>query len=235
MAINRKACKKQSEIKFPENNSKIVFDRYIDYYGDDRLTKRLLKGRTVKPCGKECWEYGMMIAKGFNHSSFVNFKELMDDKDFLIAIASITPNPTECVNYFYLYINPYLKKDENFRYEFLKAIYSNDNVYKLEDIKLIVDFCGLEKENKKIKDDESVRLMLEDRLFQLDNGYYSNNKNIDFGMTKEELTSATNEDFKDVKDSVRMGLKDILSTFKTEIKTEETLDDIRNSIGIQFF
>ena len=127
-----------------------------------------------------------------------------------------------------------MKKDENFKYEFLKAIYSNDNVYKLEDIKLIVEFCGLEKEDEKIKDDESVRLMLEDRLFQLDNGYYSNNKNIDFGMSKEELTLASNDDFKDLKDGARSGLRNILSTFKKEVK-EETLDDIRDSIDFQIF
>lgn len=230
MSINRKASKKTGEIANVENLERINFKRYLEYYGDRRLTQRLLKGRTIKPCGKECWEYGEMIARSFNHGSFVNFKDLMDDKDFLIYIAGITPNPTECANYFYIYVNQYLKKDEEFKYELLKAIYANENVFKLEDINVIVEFCHFEKENEKIKNDESVRLMLEDRLYQLD--YGPSKKHIDddyvFGGSKHI------ENCEKTRDSVRLGLRELISTFAGAEK-EETIDDIRDSIDIKFF
>ena len=152
--INRKASKKQCEIEVTmANRGKENFERYLESYGDRRLMMRLAHGRKVKPCGKECWEYGFVIAEGLDHGSFKNFKHLMNDKDFLLAIAIITPNPTECANYFYIYVNPYLKKDSTFKLELLKQIYMNENVYQLNDINIIVDFCKFQKENEILLND----------------------------------------------------------------------------------
>ena len=148
--INRKASKKHCEVAVLPTISqdRINFERYLENYGDRRLMMRLAHGRKVKPCGKECWEYGFVIAESTDHGSFKNFKHLMNDKDFLLAIATITPNPTVCDNYFYIYVNQYLKKDSSFKLELLKQIYMNENVYLLNDINVIVNFCKFQKENE---------------------------------------------------------------------------------------
>ena len=116
--------------------------------GDKRLVNRILDGRKVKPCGRECHEHGYLIAQGWHHSSFENFPELMNDEEFILSAAEITPNPVDCGNYFYLYVNHHLRRKSEFRLKFLKQVYLNLNVYKLEDINLIVESLDLQKENK---------------------------------------------------------------------------------------
>ena len=124
------------------------FEGYVNAYGTKRLINRIIAGRKVMPCGMECHEFGFLIAQESNHGSFMNFDELMNDADFLVAAAKITPNPLDCENYMYFWVNKYLKKNSAFKLAFLKSIYLNENVYKLEDIKLIVSSLGLEHENK---------------------------------------------------------------------------------------
>ena len=82
-----------------------------------------------------------------NHSSLENFKELLDDEEFLLEAARISRNPAECSIFFYDYVNPHLKKNKDFRLKFLKSIYLNDNVFKLDDIETIVEYCEMQKEN----------------------------------------------------------------------------------------
>ena len=109
MKISHKANKR---INNPSEN-------YSEYLkgrnGERRLIKRLNNGRKIKPCGRECEEHGLLIAKGYNHSSFENFKDLMDNKEFVLKIVGLTPNPVECENYFYKYVNKFLKKDKVFK------------------------------------------------------------------------------------------------------------------------
>ena len=125
---------------------------FEDYIGSDknrrRLVERIMKGRKVKPCGRECYEYGKLIAESYNHSSFENFSELMNDSDFLLDMAKITPNPVMCESYFYEFINDYLKRDGKFRLQFLKNVYLNVNVFKKVDIDWVVNTYELEKENE---------------------------------------------------------------------------------------
>ena len=59
--------------------------------GDKRLINRILNGRKVKPCGRECREYGLMIAEQLNHGSFVNFTELMNDEGNNIFVYKLDP------------------------------------------------------------------------------------------------------------------------------------------------
>ena len=136
--------------------------------GDKRIMNRLLDGRKVKPCGRECREYGMIIAMHVNHGSFQNFSELMNDEEFILEIAKITPNPTECDNYFYQYVNPYLRRRQDFRLKFLKQIYLNENVYKLDDLNLIVEWCELEKENELILKDKEFKRVYKNIIDELD-------------------------------------------------------------------
>ena len=144
------------------------FEQYIDKFTDKRLFLRLVWGRSVKPCGRECREYGYLIANEFsNHTSFKNFPTLMNDKEFLLEIAKTSRNPATCPIYFYDYINPYLKKDNDFRLQFLKQIYLNDNVYTLEDMNTIVEYLGMQKENEKILSNLEFRRLFEERIEKL--------------------------------------------------------------------
>ena len=170
MSINRKASKKHSQIEEVQDVENLSYERYIENFGEKRLVNRLLKGRVVKPCGRECREYGLKIAETLNHTSFINFKELMNDKEFLIEAANITPKPTEIINYFWLYVNPYLKNDDKFKLEFLKSVYLNENVYELEVINIFVDFCGLKKENEILLQDKEVKMHFEKMLNQCSKG-----------------------------------------------------------------
>ena len=130
MKINHKETKKYSN---PEEE----YSKYVEKHSDRRLLARLKNGRVVKPCGRECHEHGFLIAKGWHHTSFENCPDLMNDEEFILAAAEITPNPVDCGNYFYLYVNRHLIKKSEFRLKFLKQVYQNLNVYKLEDINLI--------------------------------------------------------------------------------------------------
>lgn len=186
-----------------------------------RLFERIMKGRKVKPCGKECHEFGMLIAGMLNHSSFQNFTELMNDADFLIRAARITPNPVDCVNYMYFWINNYLKKSTSFKLAYLKSIYLNENVYKLEDIKLIVTNLGLEHENKILLADEEFMLEFKKRLESVD--YQSLIEYHCSGEDAQELhdykVQANN--YKVLCENVKKGLLEILKTFKCYVATEE--------------
>ena len=194
--------------------------------GDKRLVNRILDGRKVKPCGRECREYGLLIASHLNHGSFENFTELMNDEEFILEIAKITPNPTECENYFYQYVNSYIKKKADFRLKFLKAVYLNESVYKLDDINLIVDWCELREENEIILSDKAFKKVFMQRLENLNN----------FEMPEYHCSGEDEKELHDYKvmaneqkvlcENMKKGLTQILNTFvKTEEKEIESRDD----------
>ena len=136
------------EERFQKKNNRFGYEDYVERYTDKRIFLRLVRKHAIKPCGKECWDKGALIANQFNnHQSFKNFPDLMNDEDFILSIAKTSINPAECEIYFYDYVNPYLKAKDDFKLKFLKAVYLNKNVYKLEDINTIVKYCGFEKEN----------------------------------------------------------------------------------------
>ena len=114
---NHQAMKvNHAEQKYEKLALRNKFEDYVDKFTDKRLFLRLVWGRSVKPCGRECCEYGYLIANEFsNHSSFENFPELMNDEEFLLKIARTSRNPAECPIYFYDYVNEHLKRNNNFR------------------------------------------------------------------------------------------------------------------------
>ena len=120
-----------------------------------RVSRRLLEGRAIKPCGKECHAWGDMIIKSTNHISMINSKELVDDEEFLLHAAKITPNPKECSNFFYEYINQYLKKSSKFRLNFLKSLFLNVHILTRRDILVFVRAYNFQEEYEiLIKDKE---------------------------------------------------------------------------------
>ena len=120
-----------------------------------RVSRRLLEGRAIKPCGKECHAWGDMIIKSTNHISMINSKELVDDEEFLLHAAKITPNPRECSNFFYEYVNQYLKKSSKFRLNFLKSLFLNVHILTRRDILVFVRAYNFQEEYEiLIKDKE---------------------------------------------------------------------------------
>lgn len=201
------------------------YERFINgRLGDRRLVNRILDGRKVKPCGRECREYGYLIASNLNHGSFQNFKELMNDEEFILKIARLTPNPTECENYFYQYINPYLLAKPEFRLAFLKQIYLNENVYKLKDLKLIVEWCGLTKENEIILQDKVFKKLFKKRISELD--YQDMIEYKCSGLDEKELHDykVKSNEYKVMCENMLKGLKEILATFAGEEKKNEQED-----------
>ena len=208
------------ETKRYENPTERFYEAMGKRRGERRLIQRLLDGRVVKPCGRECREYGLMIAKTTRHSSFQNFTELMNDEEFILEIARITPNPVECDNYFYQYINQYLRRKPEFRLKFLKQVYLNENVYKLEDIALIVEWCGFEKENLIILNDKEFKQQIQQRIASIDyrdEVYYHCS-----GEDKKEVHDykvAANT-LKVLSENKRKGLEEILTTFVSDNEDE---------------
>ena len=216
-------------LNYDENNNEgaalktkeeIAFEIYVKNFGTDRLIKRLINKRCIKPCGKECWEYGKIIARTTNHQSFKNFKELMDDRDFLIEIARITPNPLNVENYFFNYIHPKIKCDKSFKYEFLKQIYLNEDVYTLKDLMIIVEAYGLTRQNYRILRNPEMKQEIKNRLKRIGCDNYEKIYKEDksqikfFGRLQKDINK---------RNLMRDGLKDILETF--ECVEENTLQD----------
>ena len=100
---DKKRAKKvdKRETRVIRDDGKENFEHYVEKFTDKRLFLRLVWGRKAKPCGRGCREYGYLIASEFSdHSSFENFPELMNDKEFLLEIARISRNPATCPIYF---------------------------------------------------------------------------------------------------------------------------------------
>ena len=198
------------------------FIRHLATYGEESLLLKIVKGVRLKPRGMECTEFGLVIAESNNHSSFENFHELMGDTEFVLTAARLTPNPAECKNYFYMYVDSHMKKRADFKLKFLKEVYLNDSVYKLEHIDYVVESCDLKKENEIILHDKEFKALIIKRLndicFEEEREEYHCS-----GEDKKEL-----HDYKvkanDVKiycENLRNGLMEIIKSFKCKTVEEE--------------
>ena len=130
----------------------------------NRIERNLRNGKTVKPCGRECHSWGNMIIVTSDHSSMKHSKSLINDREFLLNAGYKTASPRNCKNFFYSYINKYLKKDENFRLAFLRALYLNDNLFTNEDIMYFVETFHFEKENKILTKDYELFTAIKEKF-----------------------------------------------------------------------
>lgn len=198
------------------------FIRHLATYGRESLLLKIVKGTRLKPCGMECTEFGLVIAESNNHSSFENFHELMGDTVFVLTAARLTPNPAECENYFYQYVDSHIKKRADFRLKFLKEIYLNDNIYKLEHIDYVVELCDLKKENEIILHDKEFKALIIKRLndicFEEEREEYHCS-----GEDKKELHNykVKANDVKIYCENLRNGLMEIIKSFKCKTDEEE--------------
>lgn len=209
------------EERYQKKAERFCYEDYVKRYTDKRIFLRLVRKMAIKPCGKESCLKGELIANQFsNHKSFKNFPELMDDEDFILNIAKTSINPANCEIYFYDYVNPYLKLDKEFKLKFLKAVYLNKNVYKLEDINTIVEYCEMQKENEIILSNLEFRKIFEKRLTELDY-----REQLEFhcsGEDEKELRQykiKANE-IKVFYENMKKGLEDILNSFDSKEKKE---------------
>ena len=201
------------ELKYKKLSERNDFDMYVEHYTDKRLFLRLVHRRKIKPCGRECREYGFLIAQEFSdHSSFENFPDLMDDKEFLLEIARTSRNPATCRIYFYDYVNPCLKRDKVFRLSFLKQLYLNDNVFTLEDINIIVEYLEMQKENEIILSSLEFRKVFEKRLESLNCQQLEYHCSGD-GKELRKFKIKANE-LKALNENKKRGLTEIVNTFK---------------------
>ena len=166
--LKRKEKRKQKELELNDRLMKqatLNYEQWIEGK-DKRLIIRILEGRCLKPCNRECQEFALFILKQLNHGSLENFTYVMNDREFLIKCARITENPCIVENYFYNYVNEYLKNDSKFRLEFLKQLMLNENVYDMKTIDQFVETYGFEKEKEILFKDSEFYKLLSERLNQ---------------------------------------------------------------------
>lgn len=171
-----------------------------------------MAGRAVKPCGRETWEFGFLIAETNNHSSFVDFPNLMDDEEFILEAVKISPNPKDCVNYLFKFVNPNLKRNSQFGRKFLKAVFENENVYSLASVEFVVKEFGLEKEKKEMK--EELKEIISRRILTVQS----------FPKFNDEKNNRTAKDYHDRKLEIvdlnrnrAEGLEEILESFEEKV------------------
>lgn len=197
-----------------------LFADYVGSYGNQRLSQRIMQGRKIKPCGRGGWELGKLIAKSYNHSSFENFDELMNDAEFVLEMAKITPNPVMCESYIYEFVNKYLTRDLKFRVQFLKNVYLNSNVYKKDDIEWVVNNYGLEKENALILNDPSFRAEFAKRIIDIEDAEF-----LEYHCSgeKKELHEykVKRNDMKVLHENMKNGLNEILKGFAKQEMEEK--------------
>lgn len=132
-----------------------------------RIRTRLMNGSAIKPCNYNERKLAQLIIEQPNHMSFINFPDLMNDAEFCLEIAKLTLNPIDCENYFYQFINSNLVKKNSFRYQFVCALFLNENIYKLADLKQIIKQLGLTNEFEQAKNDPDLKHKVKLRLVAL--------------------------------------------------------------------
>ena len=120
-----------------------------------KLVAKLHSGRAANTGAEEREVDARLIAKSNNHQSFVNYPYYMNNREFLLDIVKLTPKPRLCKNYFYQYINKYLKKDKSFNFEFLTEVLEN---FGTEEAKHFASRFGLTNILKEIVDDRELKL-----------------------------------------------------------------------------
>ena len=130
-----------------------------------RITNRILKGCAVKPpADLECHKWGDMVIKTANHISMMYCVELMNDMEYLYHAAEITPNPTECSDFFYQFVNEYLNANKAFRLMFLRKLFLNDLLLTKTDILSFVQTYGFETEYQSLIKDETLKQEIKEKF-----------------------------------------------------------------------
>lgn len=187
-----------------------------------RVSKRLEEGRAIKPCGKECHAWGDMIINSTNHISMINSEYLVDDEEYLLHAAKITPNPRECSNFFYEFINEYLKKNAKFRLNFLKSLFLNIHILTKRDILTFVNAYEFNDEYNLISKDEEFKKELKKAFADVTSAP-------DYVIYDGQSWSSTRRKYSDYKiaSDAKLRLKDLLSVFEEVKKIKISENEIK--------
>ena len=130
----------------------------------------------------------------------------------ILHIATITPNPRECYDFFYNYVNEYLKKSPSFRLKFLKALFLNIHILTRRDIITFVEYYGFDEEYQILTRDEEFKNELKKAFADVSSTPdYVRYDGISWGSTRRKYS-----DYKIASDA-KLRLKDLLSSFE-EVK-----------------
>lgn len=184
------------------------------------IRRRIEMGRCIKRTDKSQEVIADTIIKTDNHASIQNFPEILDDEELMLKFAKITPNPLECSDYFYEFINEHLTEKKDFRTNFLRNIYLNDNVYTLADVSRIIELYDFKSENVDLLFDEDLRNKLMTRLGHVqtfpkfDPDKYENDKK--YRRERDALVELNR-----IKEA---GLKGIISKFD-EVQKDQSVEE----------
>ena len=81
------------------------------------IQRRIHAGRLIKPTDKSQEIVVEEVIRSGKHGSIKNFPNILNYEELLIKFAKMSPNPLECSDYFYQYINDYIKDKKSFREE----------------------------------------------------------------------------------------------------------------------
>lgn len=191
LTINNLVTKKTDKIK--EEKTKFKKIDWEEHFKDDaeadKIRKKLKKGVSINPCGKDCVSLADLVIRHKDHKSIENFKQHINDKEYLLHAAKITYNPKDCENFFYEYINKFLKNDQSFKLEFLRSLILNENVLSRDEIVWFVEKYKFKNEFFKLVNssefkDEVQTIMQENKI------NYINKMSSTLGIRK---TDANNE------------------------------------------
>lgn len=188
-----------------------------------RFKTKIDKGTAINPCAYDQKTLGNFIIDSNNHISFINFPMLMNDEEYVLNLAKKSLNPLDCKDFFYQFVNEHLKRKANFRYKFLRALFLNESVYKIEDLVAIAEMLNLNLEMEKIKEDLVLKLRVMDRLTKLQNHEYE--KFTCSGNDPKELKQykiSRNDEVIQIRNQIE-GVKGILKFF-TCLTQEEALE-----------
>jgi len=197
--------------------SKSRNDKPLTPKGKSIIKRRLEAGRSIKPTDKYQVSVAEEIIKSGKHASIENFPNILNYEELLLDFAKISPNPLECSDYFYSFINDYLRDKRSFRVAFLRQIYLNENVYTWLDIEKFIEIYNLKKENAILLFDTDLKDLLKQRLAnaqtfpKFDVKKYDSDK--EYRREKDKLVELNK-----LKES---GLKEIVQKFEEIQKTLE--------------
>ncbi len=179
-----------------------------------RFTTKLIEGRGVKPCGRECPAWGNAIIMSGNHKSMFYSKLLTNDRYYLVQAARITPVPAECQNFFYHYVNQYLKDNAEFRLEFLKSLFLNDNILTRKELEWFIDNFGFQTEYEIIKNDIAFQEVVKETF----RAFYdlSNNAMNNMAIKTKKAKKLVERNITRMNNEYTRRLNSLLSCFKRE-------------------
>ncbi len=203
-------------------------------HGRSRMKRFMLKlsqGKTIRPCSSgECYAWGNRIITSGNHKSMKFSKILTNDMYYLVDAAKITPSPKDCDCFFYQYINEYLKANEKFRLDFLKALFLNENILKKSEIEWFVENFEFEKEYDIITSDTAFKAVVSEHF----RSFYDLSANMikTMTITGKKSKKKTKRSITNLNNEYLFRFNSLMSCFNRQKLYAEESSEIRDTINL---